>query len=143
VGPDTRYYLAIGKVIDGAGRPPGEVDQRMRRAMLKAVAALAGYAVAPARETVEQAEQLLARHASVKAFYLAPKLAAPVYAGGGLTVKVSVAMFTYPGRALLGEYSVKLTQPGVEERDPAAENELIEMAGDQAIQRFDATAARL
>jgi hypothetical protein len=142
IGPDTKYYLAIGKVTDTPNRPPGDVDRRIRGSMTKAAAALKVYAVAPPGETVTQAEALLAPHSELKAFYLAPRLEF-VYGGGSLTVRISVAMFSYPERALIGEYSFRVAQPGVTEPDRGAEDELVEAAGEPLMQMFNKHVARL
>lgn len=142
IGPDTKYYLAIGKVADTPNRPAGDVDRRIRGSMTKSAAALKIYAVAPLGETVAQAEALLAPHPDLKAFYLVPRLEF-VYGGGNLTMKISVAMFSYPDRALIGEYSFRIAQPGVTEPDRGAEDELVEAAGEPLMQMFNKHVARL
>jgi hypothetical protein len=142
VGPATKYYLAIAKVADTPNRPPGDIDRRVRGSMVKAAAALGVYAVAPPTETVEQAEAVLAARPDLKSFYLSPRVQF-VYDASGLTVKVSVAMFTYPDRALIGEYSFRVAQPGVSEPDRGSEDELAEAAGEPLMQTFNKHVARL
>jgi hypothetical protein len=52
-------------------------------------------------------------------------------------------MFSYPERALIGEYSFRVAQPGVTEPDRGAEDELVEAAGEPLMQMFNKHVARL
>ncbi len=133
----TKYYIALGP----ASKKP-EVAGAVRSAMAKQAGELDGYAVAPKAETAAEARKVLAKYEGVKAFYLAPKVQKR-YSDGNLTVKISVAMLTYPDKAVLGQFSVKLTQQGVSEPDPEAEKELIALAAESAMQKFAQTAHRL
>lgn len=128
----TKYYVALGKVVNAAPAVAGKV----RANMISAARELSGYAVAPENETQKQAQALLGKHPKVKAFYLAPTLAAPVYEGGNLTIRLSVAMLTYPDKVMLGQFSVKLTQEGVSAKSPQAEQALIAMAAESAMKKF-------
>ncbi|MFO7180516.1 MAG: HEAT repeat domain-containing protein [Pseudomonadota bacterium] len=139
----TRYYIAIAKLTDKTGRPEGELDRRVRRAMMSAGTELGIFAFAPVNETPEQGKQRLRKHSSLRGFYLMPRLPAFEYSTSGLTVKLEVAMFSYPERSLIGSYSVRLTQPGVEGRDPESENELVAMAAERALEKFAKLAASL
>ncbi|HLV67902.1 MAG TPA: HEAT repeat domain-containing protein [Polyangiaceae bacterium] len=139
----TRYYIAIAKLTDRTGRPEGELDRRVRRAMMSAGADLGTFAFAPLNETPAQGKQRMRKHASLRGFYLMPRLPAFEYSASGLTVKLEVAMFSYPERSLIGSYSVRLTQPDVEGRDPESENELVAMAAERALEKFAKLAANL
>ncbi len=132
----TRYYIAIGKTTDKTGRSHSEVGEIVRSAMTHATESLDGYAVAPKGETKTQARHRLARHRQLKAFYLSAKVKKPRYSGGNLTVKVEVAIFTYPGKALKGTIPVKLTQQDVPSRDTDSEDQLIKMAASRAVEKF-------
>jgi hypothetical protein len=141
IDPSTKYYLAIGPA--GNDSNASDAPERVRRAMETAAKALGGYVVAPEKESLAQAKTLLAKHAGVKAFYLAPKVAKPRYHGGKLTISLSVAMLSYPDKVMLGQFSVKLTQEDVPSPDPKAEQELITMAADSALQKFAKHAPQL
>src|SRR6185503_9178513 len=120
----TKYYVVIGKTTDKTGRDDGAVDKIVRKAMVGGTANLEGYVMAPDEETPAQATKRLAKFKQVKAFYLLPKVAAPAYGGNKLTIKVEIAIFTYPGKALKGMIPVKLTQQDVSSEDTDSENEL-------------------
>jgi hypothetical protein len=74
---------------------------------------------------------------------LSPRIGAPDYSGGNLTVKLEIAMFSYPDKALIGNYSTKLTEPGVSSPDKDSENDLIKTAGERALDKFSQIAAHL
>jgi hypothetical protein len=139
----TKYYVMIGKTTDKTGRGEGPVDKIVRKAMAGGAANQEGYVVAPDDETPAQATKRLAKFKQVKAFYLLPKVAQPSYAGGKLTIKVEIAIFTYPGKALKGMIPVKLTQQDVASEDTESENELIKMAAESALEKFAKNAERI
>ena len=93
--------------------------------------------------TPDQAEKTLAGNSSVTGFLLSTQVKKPKYSGGGLKVRLEIAIFTYPGRALKGSYEVGLTQPGVTSTDIASENELLQMAAERAVEKFLEAAARI
>ena len=104
--------------------------------MLSAAKDLGKYAFAPRSESVGAAKKLLRKHQKLRAFYLAPKVRKPEYKAGKLTIRVEVAIFTYPGKALKGSIPVKLTQHDVSSKDRGAETELIKMAAGRALEKF-------
>lgn len=136
IDKNTEVYLAIGKTNDKTGRGGSEVDGLVRKAMGKAAGGMSGYVVAPKSESAGEAKKLLAKFKQAKAFYLAPTVQKPDYNGGNLTVKVEIAIFTYPGKALKGSVPVKLTQQDVSDGDKGAEDELIQMAAERAVEKF-------
>jgi len=133
---DTKVYIAIGKTTDKTGRNGKQVHELIRAAMAKAAAQIAGYAIAPDGETTTEAKKLVASHKNLKAVYLSPKVKEPEYDGGKLTVRVEIAIFTYPGKALKGMIPVKLTQQDVPSKDEATENELIQMAAERLVEKL-------
>jgi HEAT repeats len=139
----TKYYIAIAKVTDKTGRSGTKVDAMVRAAMEKAAGDLDGYVIAPGDESLKDAKGKLARNGSVKAFYLLPAVPAPKYSGGTLKVKIEVTMFTYPGKALKGSFSVNLTQEDVDDKDEDSENDLIKMASSRAMEKFSQNVERL
>jgi hypothetical protein len=94
------------------------------------------FALAPRHESPARAKERVGKHPRVKAYFLAPRLPAFEYEGGNLTVRLEIAMFSYPDKAMLGAYSVKLTQPDVSKPDPTSEDELVAMAAERAIEKF-------
>ncbi len=140
---DTKYYLAIGKVTDKTGRSGEEIDGIIRGAMASAAALLPVFALAPAGETLLDAKRRLAPHVNVKSYFLSPRIGAPEYVAGNLTVRLEIAMFSYPDKALLGNYTTKLTEPGVTAADSETENDLIKTAGERALDKFSQIATRL
>ena len=138
----TKYYIAVD-VLDKTGRTDGSVTGLVRKGMKKAASKLAPFVVAPAGESKSQAEKVLAAHSGLKAFLLSTKVKEPSYAGGNLKIRLEVAIFTYPGRALKGSFSVGLTQQGATSGDTASENELILMAAERAMEKFAPNAGRI
>jgi hypothetical protein len=133
---DTRFYVAIAALSDQSGRTSAELPRLTRSSILNSGRDLEGFAFAPAWETSATAKQRLARWRTVKAFYLSPRLPPFEYADGSLTVKLEVAMFSYPEKSLIGNFNVRLTQPDVEAQDPTSEKDLVKMAAERAIQKF-------
>jgi hypothetical protein len=140
---ETKYYLAIGKVTDKTGRGGDEIEGIVHSAMAGAAAASPLFAVAPPGELVADAKRRLSSHGNVKCYFLSPRIGAPDYSGGNLTVKLEIAMFSYPDKALIGNYSTKLTEPGVSSPDKDSENDLIKTAGERALDKFSQIAAHL
>jgi HEAT repeats len=136
----TRYYVAIGKTADHTGRGGHEVSDLVRDGMEEAAENLDQVALAPANETTAQARKRLAQHRGLKAFYLTASVAKPSYSGSGLSVRISIAVFTYPGKSLKGTYSIGLTQEGVSDKDRDSENRLIKMAAHRGLEKFEQNA---
>lgn len=139
----TKVYLMIAKATDKTGRSDSKVNALVRKAMVKAMGSLDGYVVAPADETTTQAKTRLGKWKKLKAFYLSPKVLEPRYSGDSLQIKIEVAIFTYPGKALKGNIPVKLTQDGVSSRDESSEDDLIKMASERAIEKFSQNMERI
>jgi hypothetical protein len=111
--------------------------------MSKAAGAMDGYAVAPDGEKPAEVKKRLAQFKQLKAYMLSPKVAEPKYTDGNLVVKIEVAIFTYPGKALKGTIPVKLTQQDVSSKDSSSEDELIRMAAERAIEKFAENVERI
>ncbi len=132
----TKYYLLLGKAADKSGRNGESVDQIFRSAFVGAASSSGGVVFAPLSETPEKAKKRLGAFKNVKAFYLAPRFVPFSYAGGSLVVKVEVAVFSYPGKALIGSFSKNLTMSGVSEGDTGSEDELLKMLGEKVFKQF-------
>jgi HEAT repeat protein len=139
----TKYYVAIGKINNKTARDGGEIDKLVRSTMSTAAGNLDGYVIAPDDETTAQATKRLSKFKQLKAFYLLPKVLAPAYAGSKLTIKLDVAVFTYPGKALKGSFTaVKRTQLDSNSEDTGAEDDLIKAAAESALALFAKNAER-
>jgi len=142
IAPGTKFYISIGKTTDKSGRTGDGIDRLVRQGM-QGASGPQGIAIAPSTETPEAARKVLGAHKGLRSFYLSPRVGPIEYTGGSLKVRVEVAIFTYPDKAMLGNYAVPLTQEGVSARDPASEDDLVKMAAERAIEKFPAIAARI
>ena len=143
LGAGSKYYVAIGKLKGKSGRAGGDLDKMVRHAMLSAIDQLDGFVVAPESESPSQAKTLLKKHKNVTAFYLWPKLKKPTYTGGKLSIKMSLSIFSYPGKALKGMTSTKLSMPGVSKGDEDTEDFLIKACAEKVFQKFSRSAAAI
>lgn len=139
----TRYYVAVGATTDKTGRSGTEVDDLVRAALEEAAGTADGTVVAPRDEKPAQAKTLLAKHKQVKSFFLWPKVMAPDYSGGKLTLRFEIAVFTYPSRSLKGTIPMKLTMPDVDSADKEAEDDLIKQAAASGFAKFKQNLSRL
>ena len=142
IGPGTKFYISIGKTTDKSGRSGDGIDRMVQKAMQGAAGPLA-MAIAPSGESAADAKKVLLAHKGLRSFYLSPKVGPIEYSGDSLKVRVEVAIFTYPDKAMLGNYAVPLTQEGVSGRDAASEDDLVKMAAERAMEKFPAIAARI
>ncbi len=141
VDASTKVYVAI-QVTNKTSRPAGEIEALVRAAMQAKILSKPGYAVAPKSETVAQGTTIV-NGRKLKGFFLIATVEAPSYDGGNLTQIVRVSMWTYPGKALQGEFSPKLTQSGTPKGDTQSENLLMKMCVENAVETFQKVAASL
>lgn len=139
-GPTDNYYVAIGPVTDKTGRSDKSIGDLVAASMQDKLLSLTGFAVAPSGETPAVAKRVLGKF-SLKGFLLQTRVEAPRANAGGLTIEVRVTLWTYPGRALQGEFSPKLTMSGASIGDRDSEDNLIKMAVERAIESFAKVAA--
>jgi hypothetical protein len=139
---ETKYYVAVGPTTDKTGRAGTTVDDMVHGAAVEAVAEMDGVVVAPRAETVPEGKAVVAKWKKLKAFFLWPKVQAPEYSGGNLTIRVEIAVFTYPGKAMKGTIPLKLTMSDVQPGDKDSEDELIRRAVGSALTKFADNAER-
>ena len=108
--------------------------------MQQKLLSLQGYAIAPSGETTAVARKVIKKN-ELKGFLLLVRVEPPRSNGGDLTVQVRVTMWTYPGKALQGEFSPRLTMSGATPGDVESENALIKMAVEKAVDNFATVAA--
>jgi hypothetical protein len=133
-GPGSKYYVAI-EVSNKSKRKLDEVDSIVRSAMQSKLLGKTGYAVAPKGESSADAGKIV-KSKKLAGYYLIASVEAPVYDGGNLTQVVRVTMWTYPTKALKGEFTPKLTQSDTSTADPESEKALIKMCVENAIDTF-------
>ena len=131
----TKWYVAIGETANKGDRSNGEIDAIVQKALRRALLANSAMAVAPEGETIAQGRGVIAKH-RVPGYYLQATVEEPKYEDSKLTVRIRLTMYTYPNKALQGEFAPKLTQSGTPTRDTASEDELIKMATERAVARF-------
>jgi hypothetical protein len=140
---ETKYYIAIGKVSDKTGRTGDEIDGIVHSAMAGAATQQAEFTIAPPGEVLADAKRRLSSHGSVKPVFLSPRVPPPEYSGGNLTIRIEIAMFSYPDKSLLGSFTTKLTQQGVTSPDRDTENDLLRDTAERAFEKFTQAAGRL
>jgi len=131
----TRYYVAIGKTTDSTGRSGDEVHTLVRKAMRDAAEGNSNILLAPTAETLAEAKKRLSSHKGVKGLYLLPRVGAPQYADKTLKLRIEIAYFTYPDKALLGMLGIPLSAQGVRGKSRDIEDQLIEVASQRAIEK--------
>lgn len=141
-GPDTKFYISIGKTTDKSGRTGDAIERMVRSAMLAAAGPL-GIVIAPMVETPDDARKRVAGRKGVRAFHLSPRVAPIEYTGENLKVRLEIAIFSYPDKAMLGNYAIPLTQQGMSGKDTVAEDDLVKMAAERAMEKFAPIAARI
>ena len=140
-GPDSKYYVAI-EVTNKTKRGADEVEAIVRGAMQSKLLGKTGYAVAPKGESSADAGKIV-KAKKLAGYYLLASVEPAVYDGGNLTQVVRVSMWTYPTKALKGEFAPKLTQSDTPKVDPASEKELIKLCVENAVDTFVKVAASL
>jgi hypothetical protein len=131
---DSKYYVAL-QVTNKSARSVDETDSLVRGAAQSRLLASKGFAVAPRDESVAQGGQLVTSK-RLRGFFLVATVEAPIYEGGSLTQVVRVSVFSYPGKALKGEFSQKFSQSGTPKVDPKSEAALVKMCVDKGIETF-------
>ena len=134
-GPSDSFYVAIGSVTDKSGRGDDSVSQLVATSMQNKLLSTRGYAVAPQGETGAVARKVI-RQNSLRGYMLQVRVEPPRSNGSDLTILVRVTMWSYPDKALQGEFTPKLTMPGASIGDRDSEDNLIKMAVERAIDSF-------
>lgn len=133
-GKDAKFYVALD-ITNKTSRPASEVEAIVRAAMQAKLLTKSGYAVAPKGETTTQGGTIV-KAKKLKGFILMATVEAPVYSGGSLSVKISVAMATYPDKSIQASFSPKLTQSNTPSSDTKSEDALFKLCAESAIDSF-------
>jgi hypothetical protein len=131
IGPNTRIFIALEKVSG-----PARLDDPVRSAFVKGAVGRGDVAFAPRGMSTDEATALLKKYPQAKAFLLSPKLSRPAYEGGNLQIKISVAILTYPGHALMGSFSKSAGMGGISDPDQESENELVVAVAEESMSQF-------
>lgn len=133
-GKDAKFYVALD-ITNKTSRPASEVEAIVRAAMQAKLLSKSGYAVAPKGETTAQGGTIV-KSKKLKGFILMATVEAPVYSGGSLSIKLSVAMATYPDKSIQASFSPKLTQSNTPSADTKSEDALFKLCAESAIDSF-------
>src|SRR5579859_6237675 len=102
-GPNDTFYVAVGPSTDKAGGSDKTVEQIVGQAMQEKLLGLRGYAVAPQGETSAAAGGVIKRN-NLKGYFLQARVEPPKTNSNGLTIQVRITMWSYPSKALQGEF---------------------------------------
>ena len=139
----TRLYVAV-EVVDRTGRSDGRATTALvRRGMGRAAGSLSGVVLAPAQTRAQEAKHVLAKHPKVRGFLLSAQVEKPKYSNQALTVRLQVAIFTFPEKSLKATLPIKLTMEGATPENHGTEDKLIVTAGEHMLKRFAAQAERI
>jgi hypothetical protein len=142
IGPETRYYIAIGPTTNKTPGNDGDIEVLVREALNKELAKDRSLALAPSDETSEQAEQVLAKHKGLKSVFIWPKIQASDE-GGALSFKLSFTLFSYPDKAFKGSLAQGASMPGARSSDVGALTQLLDSAAPLIVAKFISNVGRL
>lgn len=133
--PNARFYVAISPITNNTGRPQREVERAVLTSIRSKIESLGNYQLAPAKESTDAARAAISKR-KMKGYYLSISVDRFDYSDGNLRVRLKCAVFDYPGKNLRGEVPAGLTQTGVRPNDHSAEENLMQMAAERAVELF-------
>ncbi len=142
IGPETRYYVAIGPTTNKTPGADVDIEQLVREALNRELGKDKTLALAPSDETEDQAQKLLAKHKSLRSVFIWPKLQA-TDEGGKLNFKLSFTLFSYPDKAFKGSLAQGASLSGARSHDFAALEQLMEAAAPLIVAKFISNVGRL
>lgn len=135
--PNAKFYVAISTVSHQTGRPQAEMEKVVAGAIRSKFASMNDYQLAPRGENADTAKSVISKRKFKSGYYLAIAVDAFDYSNGNLRVSVKLAVSSYPGKDLKGEVGpLRLTQTGVRAGDHGAEDNLLGMAAQKAVEQF-------
>jgi len=132
---NAKYYVSISPIANRTTRSGTEIDRGVREAIISKLGQLGDYQLAPAGESNEAAKAAIAKR-KLKGFYLAVSVDELDYTRGSLSVRLKIAVFSYPGRDLKGEVPAEATLAGATPGDSDAEDQLIGLVASKAAEDF-------
>lgn len=142
IGPETRYYVAVGPTTNKTPGKDQDIETLVREALNKELAKDKTLAVAPSDETDDQATVVLSKHKGLKSVFIWPKLQA-TDESGSLSFKLSFTLFSYPDKAFKGSLAQSARLPGGRSTDLQALEELMNAAAPLIVAKFIANVGRL
>ena len=134
--PNAKYYVAISSIANQTGRPQTDVEKIVAKTIKDKLEAAGTLQQAPKNETADAAKASMSKRGIKNGFYLAISVEKFDYSGGDLKVKISIAVFSYPKKSLLGNVDKTLTARGVSPGDKSSEDRLMDMAAGLASEQF-------
>jgi HEAT repeats len=131
----AKFYVSISSITNNTGRAQADVDRVVLGAMRSKLEATGKHQLAPMTETPDLARAVVAKR-KMNGYYLAISVDKFDYSDGNLRVRIKTAVFSYPGKSLLGEVPSGLTQTGVSPGDKSAEENLLGIAAQRAVDLF-------
>lgn len=125
--PSAKYYISLSSVANSTGRPQGEVEGIVLKAIKAKLEGAGTVQLAPSKETPDDAKKKMSER-KMKGLYLAIAIDRFDYSNGNLRVKVKLGVFTYPGKSLVGNVDKGVTKEGVSPTDKSSEDQLMELA---------------
>jgi hypothetical protein len=131
----AKFYVSLSPVNNNSSRANSEIDNVIHGAIRSRLTQLGGYAHAPVGESVASAKAAIAKH-NLKGYHLAISLDKFDYSGGGLRIKVKIAVFSYPDKDLKGELTKGASIGGVRPGDTSSEDQLMNAVAAAAAESF-------
>jgi hypothetical protein len=139
---DGHKYYVLFEIKDETGRGTQEIAALVNKGAAVGIKPLEEFVLAPATQSHEEAKALLGKHPHLNSVMLSTKVFSS-FSGGTLTVKLEVAIFTFPDKNLKGTFSKTLSMSGLSSKSQAAENELIQTAAERAVKTYSEQAHKI
>lgn len=132
---NAKFYVALSNVSNAGDRPQADVEAVVLKAVRSKLETSGDFQLAPMKETPDGAKKALAGK-KMKGFYLSISVEKFDYSGGNLRVKVNIAIFSYPGKALIAPSGKSASMSGVTPGDRNAEDQLLTAVAGAAAKQF-------
>lgn len=133
--PSAKFYVSTSSITNNTNRSQADINRIVLGSIRNKLEGAGKYQIAPTAEQADAAKTVISKR-KMKGYYLALSVDKFDYSDGNLRVKVRCSVFTYPGKSLLGEVPSGLTQSGVTQPDKSAEENLLQMAAERAVDLF-------
>ena len=131
----SRFYVAVAPTKSKASGRKQDVELLVQATIRRKLMEENNVGLAPANEDKARFEELT-RSNRLDGYLLRPTVESIAYDGSNVSVALRLTLFSYPGMALQAEYAPKLSMTGTNARDRAAEDKLLRMASETAVQKF-------
>lgn len=132
--PNAKYYVQIAPVTNGTDRRTAEIESLVRAAVMAKLDSLGVYQIAPANESIDGAKATMSKRKLKTGFYLTISVQPMQYASG-ISVGVSVAISSYPGKSLKATLTGS-SSGGGRKGDLTSENQILDRATQSAVGTF-------